>query len=32
MAADAYYTTAGVTVTSIQEWNPVTRHHAIDGL
>ena len=32
MAADPYYTSAGVTVTSIQEWNPVTRHHAIDGL
>jgi uncharacterized protein YciI len=31
LAADPYYSAAGVTVTSVQEWNPVTRHHAIDG-
>jgi uncharacterized protein YciI len=32
MAADPYYSAPGVTVTWIQEWNPVTRHHALDGL
>jgi uncharacterized protein YciI len=32
MAADPYYSCAGVTVVWIQEWNPVTRHHALDGL
>ena len=32
MAADPSYVAPGVTVTSIQEWNPVTRHHALDGL
>ena len=31
LAADPYYSAPGVTVTSVQEWNPVTRHHAIDG-
>ena len=31
LAADPYYTAPGVTVSSIQEWNPVTRHHALDG-
>jgi uncharacterized protein len=32
MAADPYYSAPGVTVTSVQEWNPVTRHHVLDGL
>jgi uncharacterized protein YciI len=32
MAADPYYSAPGVTVTSVQEWNPVTRHHALDGV
>jgi uncharacterized protein YciI len=32
MNADPYYSAPGVTVTSIQEWNPVTRHHALNGL
>lgn len=32
MAVDPYYSAPGVTVTSVQEWNPVTRHHALDGL
>jgi uncharacterized protein len=32
MAADPYYSAPGVTVTSVQEWNPVTRHQALDGL
>jgi len=32
MAADPYYRTPGVTVASVEEWNPVTRHHALDGL
>jgi len=32
LAADPYYTTPGVSIASIQEWNPVTRHHAIDAL
>jgi hypothetical protein len=31
-AADPYYTAPGVTVSSVEEWNPVTRHHALDGL
>jgi uncharacterized protein YciI len=31
MAADPYYTAPGVTST-VHEWNPVTRHHALDGL
>lgn len=32
LAADPYYSARGVTVTSVEEWNPVTRHHALDGL
>jgi uncharacterized protein YciI len=32
MAADPYYTAPGVTVASVREWNPVTRHRALDGL
>ena len=32
LAADPYYAADGVSVTSVQEWNPVTRHHALDGL
>jgi uncharacterized protein YciI len=32
LAADPYYSAPGVTVTSVREWNPVTRHHALDGL
>jgi uncharacterized protein YciI len=32
MAADPYYSAAGVTVTWVREWSPVTRHHALDGL
>ena len=32
LAADPYYSAPGVTITSVQEWNPVTRHHALDGL
>jgi hypothetical protein len=32
LAADPYYSAPGVIVTSVQEWNPVTRHHALDGL
>jgi uncharacterized protein len=32
LGADPYYSAAGVTVTSVQEWNPVSRHHALDGL
>jgi uncharacterized protein len=32
MAVDPYYTAPGVTVTALHEWNPVTRHAAIDGL
>jgi uncharacterized protein YciI len=32
MTADPYYSAPGVTVTSVQEWTPVTRHHALDGL
>lgn len=29
---DPYYTAPGVAVTSVREWNPVTRHRAIDDL
>jgi uncharacterized protein YciI len=29
LAADAYYTAPGVTVASVQEWKPVTRHPAL---
>jgi uncharacterized protein len=32
LAADPYYSAPGVTVTSVREWNPVTRHQALDGL
>jgi uncharacterized protein YciI len=32
LAADPYYQARGVTVTSVHEWNPVTRHLALDGL
>ena len=31
MAEDPYYTAPGVT-TSVREWDPVTRHHALDGI
>jgi hypothetical protein len=31
LADDPYYSAPGVTVTSIQEWNPVSRHEAIAG-
>jgi uncharacterized protein YciI len=30
-AADPYYSAPGVAIT-VEEWNPVTRHHALDGL
>jgi len=32
LGADPYYSAAGVTVTSVEEWNPVSRHPALDGL
>ena len=32
LADDPYYAAPGVEITSVQEWNPVTRHHALDGL
>jgi uncharacterized protein len=32
MAEDRYYTTPGVTVDSVREWNPVTRHASIAGI
>lgn len=32
LAGDPYYAAAGVTIASVEEWNPVTRHHALDGL
>jgi len=32
VADDPYYTGPGVTVASIQEWNPVTRHPALADL
>jgi uncharacterized protein len=32
LVSDPYYSAPGVTVTSVQEWSPVTRHHALDGL
>jgi uncharacterized protein len=32
MALDPYYTAPGVTVASVHEWNPVTRHLALDGI
>jgi uncharacterized protein YciI len=31
MAEDPYYTAPGVTVT-VHDWNPVTRHPALDGI
>ena len=31
LAEDPYYTGPGVTVASIQEWNPVICHPALDG-
>jgi uncharacterized protein len=32
LADDPYYSSSGVTISSVEEWNPVTRHHALDGL
>jgi uncharacterized protein YciI len=32
LAEDPYYSAPGVTVTAVEEWDPVTRHHALDGL
>jgi uncharacterized protein YciI len=32
IAADPYYSTAGVTVAGVHEWNPVTRHQALADL
>jgi uncharacterized protein YciI len=32
LSADPYYSAPGVEVASVQEWLPVTRHHALDGL
>jgi uncharacterized protein len=32
LAEDPYYTAPGVTVASVQEWDPVTLHEAIAGL
>jgi uncharacterized protein len=32
LAADPYYSGPGVTVASVQEWNPVTRHPALADL
>ena len=32
LAADPYFSTPGVTVTGVHEWNPVTRHSALDDL
>jgi uncharacterized protein len=32
LAEDPYYSAAGVTVASIEEWNPVTRHPALADL
>lgn len=31
LADDPYYSAPGVSL-SVREWNPVTRHHALDGL
>ena len=31
VATDPYYAAPGVSI-DVQEWNPVTRHHALDGL
>jgi uncharacterized protein len=30
-AEDPYYSAPGVTFASIEQWNPVTRHEAIEG-
>jgi len=32
LADDPYYSGPGVTVAGVQEWNPVTRHPALDGV
>ena len=32
LRSDPYYSAPGVTVASLEEWNPVTRNHALDGL
>jgi uncharacterized protein YciI len=32
LADDPYYSAPGVTITSVEEWTPVTRHHALEGL
>jgi uncharacterized protein YciI len=32
MAADPYYTTPGVTVAGVHEWNPVSRHEVLGDL
>jgi uncharacterized protein len=32
LADDPYYAGPGVTVAGVQEWNPVTRHPALDGV
>lgn len=32
LAGDPYYTVAGVSIASVHEWNPVTRHPALDGI
>lgn len=32
LADDPYYSADGVTVSSVQEWKPVTRHEAVAGL
>jgi uncharacterized protein YciI len=32
MAEDPYYTAPGVTLASVEEWNPVTRHPALADL
>jgi uncharacterized protein len=32
ISEDPYYTTPGVAIASVEEWNPVTRHEAIAGL
>jgi uncharacterized protein len=32
LADDPYYSGPGVTVAGVQEWNPFTRHPALDGV
>ncbi len=32
LTTDPYYAAPGVTVASVHEWNPVTRHLALDGV